>query len=256
MNQIIVRTGHAADPIYNYRFVESHAIPVAVRVRVIIGRKPISIENFIQPPLRRKSMRSDRPSGRRNIAAGHKELQFGNAPVRTVGRIQSPVAIFFRGPNGNHIGKNNAVDTIQNLCNPEVGIVGGFDPGTDNTMFHACDMFVQQHLTGYTDTLSACGIGIPAADASAGINRKRMGDRNQPAPIMAENQIGVSAAHFRKHPFPLVATTDINRIPTVVVKCGYIKVIIRKVGSEQGDIRIGGRHIPVGHILFERRKSV
>ena len=129
MNQIIVRTGHAADPIYNYRFVESHAIPVAVRVRVIIGRKPISIENFIQPPLRRKSMRSDRPSGRRNIAAGHKELQFGNAPVRTVGRIQSPVAIFFRGPNGNHIGKNNAVDTIQNLCNPEVGIVGGFDPG-------------------------------------------------------------------------------------------------------------------------------
>ena len=94
MNQIIVRTGHAADPIYNYRFVESHAIPVAVRVRVIIGRKPISIENFIQPPLRRKSMRSDRPSGRRNIAAGHKELQFGNAPVRTVGRIQSPVAIF------------------------------------------------------------------------------------------------------------------------------------------------------------------
>ena len=61
MNQIIVRTGHAADPIYNYRFVESHAIPVAVRVRVIIGRKPISIENFIQPPLRRKSMR---PIGR------------------------------------------------------------------------------------------------------------------------------------------------------------------------------------------------
>lgn len=182
MNQIIVRTGHAADPIYNYRFVESHAIPVAVRVRVIIGRKPISIENFIQPPLRRKSMRSDRPSGRRNIAARHKELQFGNAPVRTVGRIQSPVAIFFRGPNGNHIGKNNAVDTIQNLCNPEVGIVGGFDPGTDNTMFHACDMFVQQHLTGYTDTLSACGIGIPAANASAGINRKGWETGTSPLP--------------------------------------------------------------------------